>query len=224
MTHSALFALGFAAWIVTGIVLGLVMGRRGHNAFGWLVIGSILGPLAVIIALVLAHDEPQGASRTLVPAVRGQGPVDVLVGLDGSPEAANALHAALAILGPRVGRLSLAGVVDYDLAATDPPAEGERQLRAELARQEAYVLSLAPRFELASAASHAAHPEVVILTGRPSTALTTKATEEGFDLIVVGTRGRGLSRALLGSVASELASHSKVPVLLAGTGAAQPAG
>ena len=52
----------------------------------------------------------------------------------------------------------------------------------------------------------------------PIRALLAKATEEGFDLIVVGTRGRGLSRAVLGSVATELSSHSKLPVLLAGGG------
>jgi len=34
--------------------------------------------------------------------------------------------------------------------------------------------------------------------------------------LMVGTRGAGLSKAVLGSVARELAAHAKVPVLLSG--------
>ena len=216
MAHSTVLWLVMGLWIATGVVLGVVMGRRGHNAFGWLVIGCVLGPLAVAAAIAGVRSESQPRDHVLAPAFAGGGEVDVLVGLDGSPESVAALHAVLAILGNRVGRLSLAGVVDFDAATIGPPAMEERELAKELAAQEAYVLGLRPSMELAEAAVRAPCPEVVVLFGRPGRALLRKATEEGFDLIVVGTRGRGLSRAVLGSVATELSSHSKLPVLLAG--------
>ena len=57
-------------------------------------------------------------------------------------------------------------------------------------------------------------PDCVLLTGEPSQALREHAGKEGFDLIVVGSRGRGASRALLGSVATRLAGSGSVPVLI----------
>jgi nucleotide-binding universal stress UspA family protein len=56
------------------------------------------------------------------------------------------------------------------------------------------------------------------LAGRPAEALQRLAVESGHDLLVVGTRGAGLSKLLLGSTATALAAHAKVPVLLAGGG------
>jgi len=222
VTHSSLLVVVLAAWIGIGVVIAVVMGRRGHNSFGWLVVGALLGPIAMPIAVAGARSEPHGSVRVLAQAVPGAGEVDVLVGLDGSAESVGALHTALAILGWRIRRLSLAGVVDFDTAATESPALDERELQAELRLQQAYVLSLRPALELATAEESAPAPEVVILTGKPARALLDKAVEDGFDLIAIGTRGRGLTRRLLGSVATELSSHSKVPVLLAGVGGPGP--
>ena len=56
---------------------------------------------------------------------------------------------------------------------------------------------------------------LVLLAGRPAEALQRLAIEGGYDLLVVGARGAGLSRVLLGSTATTLAAHAKVPVLLA---------
>ena len=105
-----------AGWVVIGLALSIVMGRRGHNSFGWLVLGALLGPLAVVLAVDArraARSRPSrlaGAPRT--PA--GSGPIDVLVGYDGSPESVAALEGAVAILGQRIGRLTVATVVSYD--------------------------------------------------------------------------------------------------------------
>ncbi len=41
------------------------------------------------------------------------------------------------------------------------------------------------------------------------------ADAEGVDLVVVGRRGRGLSRTLLGSAAATLTTDARCPVLLA---------
>ncbi len=64
---------------------------------------------------------------------------------------------------------------------------------------------------------------VVLCAGRPAGTLHRLAVEGGYGLLVVGTRGAGLSKALLGSVATTLAGGSKMPVLLAG-GEQQPQG
>jgi nucleotide-binding universal stress UspA family protein len=105
--------------------------------------------------------------------------------------------AALDLLGSRVGRLTLATVVPYDGGV-----EHERMARAAL-EDEAKSMGRMPRLE--------------ILHGRPSDALLERAAEDGYDLLVIGTRGAGMSRALLGSAAADIARAGKIPVLLAGT-------
>ena len=61
-------------------------------------------------------------------------------------------------------------------------------------------------------------PDLILLPGQPAEALQRLAAEGGYDLLVVGGRGTGLSKVLLGSTATALAAQAKVPVLLAGGG------
>lgn len=190
-----------AGWLGIGVMLAIVMGRRGHNGFGWLVLGTLLGPLGLILAAdARRHEEQLGAAPIVGshgPAVAGSGPVDVLVGYDGSPESAAAVDAAIEILGHRIGRLTVASVVPFG-DIRDQERQAEAALRALADR------STGPAFGLE------------VLHGHPSTALVEYASQGGFALIVVGVRGKGISKSILGSAASELARDSKVPVLLVG--------
>jgi nucleotide-binding universal stress UspA family protein len=198
VSYATLFLVVAVGWLAIGLVLSLVMGRRGHDAFSWLVLGSLFGPLGLILA-VDAWRHGEGRDPELVAHRRASGPgsVDVLVGFDGSPESKAAFVAAVDLLGSRVGRLTLVTVVPYDGGL-----EQERLARAALER-EAKSVGHMPRLE--------------ILHGRPSEALLERAAEDGYDLLVIGTRGAGMSRALLGSAAADIARAGKIPVLLAGT-------
>jgi nucleotide-binding universal stress UspA family protein len=197
-------SLGFviaigASWLAIGVALAIVMGRRGHNGFGWLVMGAIMGPLAVAFAIDAGRHDEQLHPEPLTPRrsqERPRGPVNVLVGYDGSPEAIAALEAATVLLGTRAGRVTVATVVPYgDVGGLEDVAR--EQLRHLGQRQPE-----GRDFE--------------ILHGHPSAALAQRAAQGGYDLIVIGTRGEGVSKAILGSAATELARKSKVPVLLAG--------
>jgi len=54
--------------------------------------------------------------------------------------------------------------------------------------------------------------------GSPATVISDLASDEGFDLIVMGTHGRsGLRRAVAGSVAEAVIRHAPCPVLTVGT-------
>lgn len=56
--------------------------------------------------------------------------------------------------------------------------------------------------------------ETALIEGTPSKEVVRYATEEGCDLIVMGTHGRGgIDRLLLGSVAERVVRGSPVPVL-----------
>jgi len=197
MSDSFVFVLSVAAtWATIGVVLAMVMGRRGHNGFGWLVLGMLLGPLGVVMAIDAGrHDEqllPTAASDP-VPAARGPGTVDVLVGYDGSPESAGAPQAVVDLLGDRLGRLTVVTVVPYGGLH-----DQERLARERLGGLAARTPGRVCEFE--------------IVHGHPSDALRECAIEGGYDLLAVGTRGVGITKAILGRAASELARDSKVPV------------
>ncbi len=203
MSDSSGFVLAVAAaWLVIGLVLSIVMGRRGHDGLGWLVLGALLGPFGIVLAIdAQRHDErldPKPLAGP-VPATVGAGPVDVLVGYDGSLESAGVTHAVVDLLGDRLGRLTVVTVVPY----------GSLPAQERLARER--LAPLADR-------TPGRVPVLAILHGHPSAALRESASEGGYDLIAVGTRGAGLTKGILGSAASELAADSKVPVLLVGAG------
>lgn len=202
MSDSSGFLLAVAAtWLVIGVALSVLMGRRGHDSFGWLVTGALLGPLAFVLAVdARRHEERMQPERIPVSAPAPPlpaGPVDVVVGYDGSPESVAALDAVAGLLGERLGRLTVVTVVPYgDIRL--PQRQAADALRSLAARG-------APR-----------PPELEVLHGHPATALAQLAAEGGYDLIAVGTRGSGITKAVLGSASSQLARDSKVPVLLVG--------
>jgi nucleotide-binding universal stress UspA family protein len=188
-------------WILTGLVISFVMGRRRHDASTWWLIGSALGPLAFVHVVDRIRRERKQAGRA--PQHRGglgRGTVDVLVGIDGSPEAEAAVAAVAEMLGPMIRRLTLATVLPYDTPTWSDARRGANQ-----------ALALA-----ALRALHVRH-ERTFLHGSPAGALIRHAREGGFGLAAVGRRGEGPSAALLGSVASTLARTGDVPVLIVGS-------
>ncbi len=190
-------AIVIAAWIAEALVLGYVMGRRGYDAYSWTLIGMIFGPISLAIAISLAFRSPPRDARLLRTGNAGSGTVDMLVGVDGSPESEAAIRQACVLFGEAVGRITFAHVVPID-ATPETESAAEAQL----------------------AAVCAAHPELdpstVVLRGKPVDALRDYVTQLGYEVLVVGTRGTGMSTATLGSVATGLARRAGVPVLLAG--------
>jgi nucleotide-binding universal stress UspA family protein len=199
MNASQFFIIVALAWGLLGVSTALVMGRRGHQPFMWLMLAIVFGPLVLPLAVnALLHDRP-GLFERLSNGRRGTGSVDVLAGTDGSPEAESACRSAIHMLGSRLGRLTLAVVVDYDVAVGSGLAEENERARTGLMR---------------TADATGLRPETLLLSGRPAEVLRKYAVEEGYDLIVVGRRGHGASRLLLGSVADALARGGEVPVLI----------
>ena len=209
---TAMFILA-GIWIGFGLVLALIMGRHGHDPFAWWLLGTLLGPVALPLAVSAERRQAEQAEQLRVGAP-GRGPVDVLVGLDGSPEAGAALLTVLDLLGPQLGRLTLATVIDRDASVEHDRAKD--QARVELRRRADQV-----RMRLRALAEDPDEeggriPDLILVPGQPAEALQRLAVEGGYDLLTVGSRGTGLSKVLLGSTAATLAARSKIPVLLSG--------
>ncbi|WP_369131426.1 universal stress protein [Modestobacter roseus] len=210
-----------AVWVSAGVTAVVVLlGRQGHRTARWWLPGVVLGPLFLPIAaergrhgvVVLDRRTAQGDDPDPGGVVR-----TVVVAVDGSAESDQAVRDAARLLGGAGTRFVLVTVVDPDVAEFD-----DAEVRA------AADDLLAERARWLGAG---AEPVLEIGCGRPSQVLVDVARAEGADLLMLGRRGRGLSRRVLGSVAEQVARQATTPVLLAGppavdlpAGGAGPAG
>jgi nucleotide-binding universal stress UspA family protein len=190
-------------WVAIGVSLGLFMGRRGHDAFSWFVLGAIFGPFAIVLAVGARRNASHGDEHAHRVGVTGTGPTDVVVGIDGSRESHCAVRDVVDLFGTALGRVTLVSVVPFDASP-----EAEREAHARLIGS---ALEIGDR-----------EVDLHVVRGKPATALQDFVASGGYDVVAVGTRGRGSGRTLLGSVATELARKSRVPVLLFGGELATP--
>ena len=209
MSSTVFLSLLMATFACIGLVLALVMGRLGHSPFAWGLLGLVLGPIALLLALVEVRSERPWWTRRVASGDPGSGPVDVLVGIDGSPESAAATTAALELLGDRVGRLTLVAVTEIDDSTAGH--QERARLRDELERQAEAVRAWKHEQRRTVKAVRPVIPELQLLSGPPARTLDTIAAEDGYGLLVVGARGAGMSSVLLGSVATRLAARASVP-------------
>ena len=203
---STLFTALFAAWLLLGIAVSIVLGRRGHDSTGWLLLSILLGPLSLLLAVdAVRHDENlavETVATSSAPAPAGG--LRVLIGYDDSPDAHAVIKAVLDLMGSHLQCLTLARVLPYDDGRDD-----ETDARAAL---------------VAEARQHADAPiELEIIHGRPASALLEAATAGRFDLLAVGALGHAHSH-LLGTTTSPLAHQRKIPLLICAAGLASGEG
>jgi nucleotide-binding universal stress UspA family protein len=204
MSFTMIGFIVLGVWGLIGVVTSVVMARRGHHPFSWFLLGAVFGPLVLPFVVEAVVDERRGRSEVVHAGEQSRGPLSILVGVDGSRESTAALRTAIALFGPRIGRLTLAQVLDYETAEGGLPAN-RRDADTDLSelRREAAALG-------------ALDPDTLLLAGRPADALVDAAVGAGCQLLVIGGRGRGATKAVLGSVARQLAGNSQVPVLIVG--------
>jgi nucleotide-binding universal stress UspA family protein len=196
-------------WLGIGVVLSVLMHRRGQLGFAWLVLGVLMGPMAVVFAWdTLRHDADPGP-QVVEPGVPRNGDIDVLIGVDGSAGSSAAVDAALHLFQPGLGRLTFAAVIPRGEAAG---STDERAAQLELQRQAARVRAHQPAMEILRATR--LNPELVVLRGSAAEELASAAADGGYAVLVVGSRGAGITKSVLGSVAEALASGCAVPTLV----------
>lgn len=203
-----LYLLGVLAWLAVGAAVGLIEARHGAWHRGWVLMAP-LGPLAIPLA-VDRRRQAKPEPAVLATGQARRGPVDLLVGLDGSPASSSAASLALQLFGPRVHRVTLATVLDLDTAGPHAPERDDPEPWPEEQSARARLASMADSLRT----SFGCEPGMVILAGEPADALERYAIDEGYEVIVIGSRGTGLGKRLFGSCASELACRTKVPVLV----------
>lgn len=136
----------------------------------------------------------------------------LLVGIDGSTESEAAVHKACDLAQAMGAKLMLVYVAPPHL----PKAKAEYAAEvghADLTEHD-YVPALLFQAEL-GCRNKGVQADTTCLTGPVAETLSDLADTGGFDLVVVGHRGRGaVSRVLLGSVADRLVQICPRPVLV----------
>jgi nucleotide-binding universal stress UspA family protein len=178
----------------------IALGARGIDGFPGLLVGSVSGQVAEHAACQVAVIRP-------VPG----GATDVVVGIDGSPEAARALQLGLAEARRTGGTLIAVHAYRYPpVAAAYAPNPGVNVVpHRELARRT---------LDQALGPIEAANPDVKIERriehGPAARVLLTAA--DGAAALVVGARGLGGFTGLIaGSVSQQVLRHAHCPVLIA---------
>jgi nucleotide-binding universal stress UspA family protein len=138
-------------------------------------------------------------------------PTSVLVPIDFSPHSEQALDYAIALatkLGAKVHLVSAIGIPTMGVAEIGVAVTST--MIDQITRDSQQALD-----KLADARRGSANiGEVILRTGDARDVILHAAEELKADLIVMGTHGRrGISRALLGSVAETVVRSSPVPVL-----------
>jgi len=138
----------------------------------------------------------------------------ILVPLDGSPRAEQALPVAARIARASGGSVILVQVVsppiDYGGGLTQTPLMTEEVIETELALSSSYLDRVAKARELAEIET-----TTEVMFGLPAQDILAIAESRLVDLIVMCSHGRtGFTRWVLGSVAQKIAHHCPVPLLV----------
>lgn len=186
----------------------IVMSTHGRGGLGRFVYGSVADTVLRQAPVPVLTVPPHGLDEW--PADRR---VKIMVPLDGSELSKSALAPACELADILGGSLLLASVVTFPSYA----AYAEGYVFTDPAVTESVVADTRHDLEdLAAGLRMETRPvEVCATYGTPYFGITNVARECGVGLIVMATHGRGgMSRALLGSVATATLRQTNVPIVL----------
>jgi len=166
--------LSVIVWLSIPPILSRAMVRRGYEGGSYLIIGVLLGPVAVIFAAMDVLCDVREPPRILERGRTGSGILSVLV-VVGEEPATSPPAIALSGLEPGLRRIGLVQVLPKG-----GPLLDERQ--AERALRQAAV--------------GVCHPELALLFGRPDVVIPDHAAARGYDVVFTSCPDELLSARL----------------------------
>ena len=200
-----------AAWLtlvaVSAFVVALLARRWGHDPFGWVFLSAVMGPIA-IVGLVGARigERERPSPRRKQPSEGDARPkFRILAACDGS--------AYGALIARRiVERHPDAGVTILAVLPKESQPRSDERSRMD---HDARVAAITK--EPLAILEHAGIPaSVSVAYGVPGEEIVRCANEDRPDLVMVGRRGAGLTKLLLGSVSDHVVRSTERPVLIVG--------
>lgn len=186
----------------------IVMSTHGRSGLGRWIYGSVADAVLRDAPVPVLIVPPHGRAE-----LKQDGPIKILVPLDGSALALSALGPATQLADSLGATLVLGSVVTFPHYAAyaegytfvDPaPTENALAISRDYLREVARTLNSGGRTV-----------EVSAMFGSPFFGVAMLAAELEASLIVMATHGRGgIARAVMGSVASATLKQSEIPVLM----------
>jgi nucleotide-binding universal stress UspA family protein len=135
----------------------------------------------------------------------------ILIATDGSPEARKAVELGIEIASDHEAAVVFVQVIPPVHSTQFDPGVRIQAIPAELRLRRAVALHEAAQL----AAEHGVQSTFEMLEGNPADEIVAYADSIDADLVVIGSRRRGvLASALLGSVSREVVRESRRPVLV----------
>lgn len=203
---------GLLIWLtlvaISMIVAGYLSKRWGHDPFGWLLLCAALGPIAIVALVGRRQAESERTERFQHVDPR---PTDrkaqkvVLAACDGSP------------VSEEIARYIVDEYEDADevVLLTVLPIEArppDGALTEDVQRRVAHCGDVTAKI-LRDGGLNA---RVVLGYGNAGEEILHYCDQEKAGVVVVGRRGAGLSRALLGSVSDHVVKNATAPVVVIG--------
>jgi nucleotide-binding universal stress UspA family protein len=134
----------------------------------------------------------------------------ILVAIDESPAAAFALRHVIPYALAQRSRLTLVSVVPHPPRSAAAAGVSLQQLADQMEREAATHLR-----EVTATLPQDLSVTTLLRHGDPAEEILALLTEQPFDLLCMGARGRGrVTGAVLGSVSTAVLHHSPVPVIV----------
>jgi nucleotide-binding universal stress UspA family protein len=185
----------------------IVVGSHGHTALGGRL---ILGSVSQRVLYEARRSVRVARGRVLADEL----PVQIVIGMDGSPDSYAALNAVLGRPWPGGSEVRLVVVLDTVMFLSPDPAQPEVVKWFEVDDQND-LEELITVFEAAADRVRKAglSASVVFTKGNPKLALVEEAEKWNADSLFVGAKGtRGIDRLLLGSVSATAAARAHCSV------------
>ena len=195
-------SIWLAIVLVSMLIIGYVATRWGHDPFGWLFLAAVMGPIA-IVALIGTRQREQSLPKAVSETAAAPGVTRIVVGCDGS-DAGRRISDYVVRTWSLSAEVVLVAVEAHE-AEPRSPAEETAQRR----RIDAYTAPAREALVIAGI-----QPRTVVAYGNPGEQIVRVANDEGAAAIVVGRRGAGLTRALLGSVSDHVVRNASQPVVI----------
>ena len=192
--------------ILTMLVVAYLAPRWGRDPFGWLLLSAVMGPIALVGLIGTRHSDLERAQAPGEARPRVEHEHRVLLAVDGSAASEGAARHVVDMRDEFADAVVLA-VLPHEAKAT-AAGRGEDEYNARVEHVTARAVS-------ALRAGGMPH-RVVVTFGSPGEEIVRAAEREGADAIVVGRRGAGLTRALLGSTSDHVVRNAKQPVTVIG--------
>lgn len=209
------FGTFLIGWLAMHLVIAALSAysasRWGRDPFGWLLLGTVLGPIGFLVLVAIHRDDVRRSRPMLTgPGAKGRsGPhTRILVAVDGSASSAEAVKHVVEHLGAAAQGVTVATVLPIEAAnGVTAPVESLRRQRIE----EEIDRHLSSAFASFRAAGISC--ESVVRFGDPAGEILELAREGGYELIVMGRRGLGgAAKMLLGSVSDRVVKQAPCPV------------